>query len=233
MLHLAGHLAPSERLDTVPGPALQMQRELLWFKEIEKIVRPSFATMENSDNLTPKDLFRQKHRDLQEAGEKWMKDTTNSCMLVATLIATVVFAATFTVPGGNNQTSTPIFLENKWFMVFFVTVAIALLSSSTSILIFLSILTSRYTEDDFLVRLPKRLVLGLSTLFILIVSMVIAFSSTCFLVYNSKSERVPTIIFAAAGGEGRKIAIDLTIAAGGGVRKKVLPYKRPYTNSII
>ncbi|KAB1226999.1 hypothetical protein CJ030_MR1G014979 [Morella rubra] len=58
MLHLAGHLAPSERLDIVPGAALQMQRELLWFKEIEKIVQPSFAKKENSDNLTPADLFR-------------------------------------------------------------------------------------------------------------------------------------------------------------------------------
>ncbi|KAB1220997.1 hypothetical protein CJ030_MR3G007491 [Morella rubra] len=200
MLHLAGYLAPSERLDIVPGAALQMQRELLWFKEIEKIVRPSFANMKNKEKVTPKDLFRHKHRALQEAGEKWMKDTANSCMLVATLIATVVFAATFTVPGGNKQeTGIPIFLENNWFTVFFVSVAIALLSSSTSILIFLSVLTSRYTEDDFLKRLPRRLVFGLSTLFISIVSMVIAFSATCFLVYNSKSASVPTIIFAAAG----------------------------------
>ncbi|KAB1220982.1 hypothetical protein CJ030_MR3G021762 [Morella rubra] len=67
MLHLAGHLAPSERLDIVPGAALQMQRELLWFKEIEQIVGPSFANMENSNKCTPKDLFRHKHRALQEA----------------------------------------------------------------------------------------------------------------------------------------------------------------------
>jgi predicted membrane channel-forming protein YqfA (hemolysin III family) len=74
-----------------------------------------------------------------------MKDTTNYCMLVATLIATVVFAATFTVPGDNNQEiGIPIFLTNNWFMVFFISDAMAMLSSSTLILIFLSILTSRY-----------------------------------------------------------------------------------------
>jgi hypothetical protein len=43
------------------------------------------------------------HKDLQKDGEKWMKDTANYCMLVATLIATVIFAIAFTVPGGNNQ----------------------------------------------------------------------------------------------------------------------------------
>ncbi|XP_059436331.1 uncharacterized protein LOC132169291 [Corylus avellana] len=35
MLHLAGHLAPLDRLNIVSGAALQMQRELLWFKSID------------------------------------------------------------------------------------------------------------------------------------------------------------------------------------------------------
>lgn len=34
ILHLAGKLAPSEQLHVVSGAALQMQRELLWFKVI-------------------------------------------------------------------------------------------------------------------------------------------------------------------------------------------------------
>lgn len=34
ILHLAGMLAPSERLHSVSGAALQMQRELLWFEVI-------------------------------------------------------------------------------------------------------------------------------------------------------------------------------------------------------
>jgi len=32
MLHLAGQVAPPNRLNIVSGAALQMQRELLWFK---------------------------------------------------------------------------------------------------------------------------------------------------------------------------------------------------------
>ena len=121
-------------------------------------------------------------------------------MIVATLITTVVFAAAFTVPGGSSQdTGTPILLKSIWFRVFFISDAIALFSSSSSILIFLSILTSRFTEMDFLVSLPSKLVLGLTTLFISIAGMVAAFSATCFLVFKSETTSLPTVIIALAG----------------------------------
>jgi hypothetical protein len=156
--------------------------------------------MKNKDQKTPWEVFIKEHEDLKKQGEKWMKDTANYCMVVAALIATVVFAAAFTVPGGNNQeTGTPIFLKNNWFMVFFISDAMAMLSSSTSILLFLSILTSRYAEENFLKALPKRLLFGLTTLFISIASMVIAFSATCFLAYNNKMAWVPITITALAG----------------------------------
>jgi hypothetical protein len=149
---------------------------------------------------TPSEFFTNEHKVLREQGEKWMKDTANYCMLVAALIATVNFAAVFTVPGGNNQEiGTPIFLESKWFMVFFISDALALVFSSTSILIFLSILTSRYVENDFLVSLPAKLLLGLITLLISIASMVIAFGATCYLVYHNKTAWVPIVIIASAG----------------------------------
>jgi ankyrin repeat protein len=38
MLHLAGKLAPLDRLNIVSGAALQMQRELLWFKVSNNII---------------------------------------------------------------------------------------------------------------------------------------------------------------------------------------------------
>ncbi|GLT72089.1 hypothetical protein SLA2020_440500 [Shorea laevis] len=177
-----------------------MQRELLWFKEIEKIMPPSYLNEKNSKGQTPHDIFTETHRDLQRDGEKWMKATANYCMLVATLIATVVFAVAFIVPGENYQENgTPMFLESNWFMVFFISDVIALLSSSSSILIFLSIFTSRYTKEDFLKSLPGRLVFGLTALFISIVGMVVAFSATCFLVYKSKTTRIPILIIALAG----------------------------------
>ncbi|XP_059436343.1 ankyrin repeat-containing protein NPR4-like [Corylus avellana] len=118
MLHLAGKLAPLDRLNIVSGAALQMQRELLWFKEIENIVPRSFAKRKNSRGKTPKEIFGEEHKDLQKDGEMWMKNTANNCMVVATLIATVMFAAAFTVPGGSDQTKgTPILLRSTSFMM--------------------------------------------------------------------------------------------------------------------
>ncbi|KAF7120375.1 hypothetical protein RHSIM_Rhsim13G0155000 [Rhododendron simsii] len=186
MLHLAAKLGPANRLNIVSGAALQMQRELLWFKEVEKNVQPSYKDMRDTNGRTPRMLFTEEHKGLVNAGERWMKDTATSCMLVAALITTVMFAAIFTVPGGNNDEGTPNFIHTKPFVVFTVTDAFALFSSVTSILMFLSILTSRYAEEDFLETLPKRLIIGLTTLFLSIASMLIAFTATFVMVLSHK-----------------------------------------------
>ncbi|XP_059436318.1 ankyrin repeat-containing protein NPR4-like [Corylus avellana] len=193
MLHIAGKLAPSDRLNTILTEALQIEKEFLWFQETENIMPPSYVNMKNIEGEIPRDIFKKKHQNLHEEGEKWMKKTANNCILVATLIATVVFAALFTVPGDNNHetkkhdTGKPLLLHNDWFTVFFISDTIALVFSSTSILVFLSITTSRYRDEDFLKTIPVRLLGGLAALFISITGMVSAFSATCFLVYYSKT----------------------------------------------
>ncbi|KAI3880501.1 hypothetical protein MKW92_004111 [Papaver armeniacum] len=192
ILHLAAKLPRPEVLSVVAGAALQMQRELQWFKEVEKIVQPTYKESENEDNETPKDVFAREHQGLAEKGEKWLKDTASSCMVVGTLIITVVFAAAFTVPGGNYQDSdiirkgTPIFLYEKPFTVFVVADVMAFFSSVMSVLMFLSILTSRYAMEDFLELLPKRLIVGLATLFFSIAAMMVAFSATLCMVLNQR-----------------------------------------------
>ncbi|GFY98516.1 ankyrin repeat family protein [Actinidia rufa] len=117
-------------------------------------------------------------KKLVEDGEKWMKDTANSCTIAAALIATIAFAAAITVPGGNNTNGLPMFSKEKAFIIFAISDAISLFTSTTSLLMFLSILTSRYAEGDFLYALPKRLIIGLVALFLSITTMMVAFSST-------------------------------------------------------
>ncbi|KAG6411175.1 hypothetical protein SASPL_129253 [Salvia splendens] len=183
LMHICGKLAPSDRLNLVAGPALQMQRELQWFKEMENFVPASRRTWRNKEKQTPQMLFTKEHEKLKEAGEKWMKDTANACTIAAALIATVMFAAAFTVPGGIEEASGKPLLSNKpSFILFAVSDAISLFTSVTSLLLFLSILTSRYAEEDFLYVLPKRLSMGLVTLFVSIIFMLAAFSATLYLV---------------------------------------------------
>ncbi|KAK2653760.1 hypothetical protein Ddye_013616 [Dipteronia dyeriana] len=186
-LQLAGKLAPSFKLLSVSGAALQMQRELQWFKEVENITYSHKRELKNRYNEIAKDVFRKEHNELAKQGEKWMKDTANSCMLVSTLIATVLFAAAFTVPGGNiNDNGIPIFLRTNTFIVFTISDALGLFSSLTSLLMFLAILTARYAQEDFLESLPKKLIIGLSSLFFSIAAMIIAFGAALTIVLSER-----------------------------------------------
>ncbi|KAK9062081.1 hypothetical protein SSX86_019266 [Deinandra increscens subsp. villosa] len=195
MLHLAGKSATKERLADVSGAALQMQRELLWFKEVRNMIPPSYRERKNKDGLTPRELFTEEHKELIIEGEKWMKGTASQCMVVAALIATIVFAAAFTIPGGYNQNNgNPIFYRKSIFVVFVVADAISLFLSSASILTFLSILTSRYAERDFVESLPTKLMLGLATLFLSITTMMITFSVSFFILYHKEMKWIPIFI---------------------------------------
>ncbi|KAL8036001.1 hypothetical protein ABFX02_12G131400 [Erythranthe guttata] len=188
LLHAAGKLAPSHKLNEISGAALQMQREMQWYKQVEKTMNPSSRKRANKQGKSPNMVFTEEHKKLKEEGEKWMKDTSESCTIAAALIVTIMFAAAITVPGGNeSDTGFPVFAREKVFLVFAISDAISLFASTTSLLMFLSILTSRYAEEDFLSNLPKRLIIGLGTLFLSITFMMVAFSATLYLVFGRKN----------------------------------------------
>ncbi|XP_076911846.1 uncharacterized protein LOC143569950 [Bidens hawaiensis] len=199
MLHMVSKSGKQARFEEVSGVALQMQRELLWFKEVEHMIPPQYRERKNNVGETPRELFTKKHADLVTKGEQWMKDTASQCMVVATLIATIVFAAAFTLPGGYIQgTGIPFFRKEPALIIFVISDAISLISSSTSILIFLSILTSRYAENDFLASLPNKLMFGIATLLLSIVTMMIAFSASFFVLDDKIVKWVPITITSLA-----------------------------------
>ncbi|PWA31946.1 Ankyrin repeat-containing protein [Artemisia annua] len=184
ILHLVGRLAPSRILSRTTGAALQLQRELQWREEVQKFVFPTYLTKENIFKETPEMVFTREHMHLVKEGEQWMKTTAESCSITAALIITIVFAAAITVPGGSTQeTGIPLFTKEVAFTIFAVSDAISLFSSTTALLVFLSILTARFSEKDFLLSLPRRLILGLCALFLSTTAMIVAFSATLFLVF--------------------------------------------------
>ncbi|KAK2646885.1 hypothetical protein Ddye_022080 [Dipteronia dyeriana] len=189
LLHLA---AKNPNQSPASSTALEMQQELLLFKEVEKIILVSLREAKNAKDLTARELFTIEHSNLVKSGSEWLRNSAGSCMLVATLIATVVFAAALTVPGGNDgKTGMPLLEKNFWFHVFAISDAIAMSSSSFSILIILSILTSRYRETDFVISGTIKMIIAHLSLFISLAAMSIAFGLTFFLVYHDRSNIIP------------------------------------------
>ncbi|KAI9165071.1 hypothetical protein LWI28_007058 [Acer negundo] len=119
---------------------------------------------------------------------------------VATLIAAVMFTSAFTFPGSNDEkTGLPIFLEYGAFLIFMISNALSLFSSSTSVLVFFGILTSRYAEKDFRRSLPTKLIIGLFTLFFSIVTMMAAFGSAISIILRKRLNwiAIPIILLSA------------------------------------
>lgn len=171
----------------------------MFLQEVEKHVEPSYKDALNKDQKTPRTVFSEEHKDLLEEGEAWMKDTSSSSTVVGTLVVTMAFAAAFTVPGGNNSNGLPFFLSDATFLLFIVSDAIALFASTTSVLMFLAILTSRYAEEDFFYALPKRMMIALVSLFLSLAATMIAFSATIGLLLRDKISWIaaPVTLFAS------------------------------------
>ncbi|EOA30160.1 hypothetical protein CARUB_v10013276mg [Capsella rubella] len=188
MLHHAAYRAPASRLNLIPGAALQMQRELQWFKEVESLVQPKHRKMVNlKQKKTPKALFTDQHKELVEQGEKWMKDTAASCTVVAALITTMMFSSAFTVPGGyRSDNGLPLYMHQNIFKIFIISDAISLFTSCMSLLMFLGILKSRYREEDFLRSLPTKLIVGLLSLFLSMATMMVTFVVTLMTLVGDK-----------------------------------------------
>ncbi|KAK3438719.1 hypothetical protein EUGRSUZ_C03506 [Eucalyptus grandis] len=167
----------------VAGVAFQMQREVQWYK-----------ASANHHKKTHWNEFVEKHKELIQEAEKSVKNIANSCMLVSALIAAVLFAAAFTVPGGNDdKIGVPLLLGQDSFHIFAI--------SDT-----LGILTSHYEAQDFLYSLPTKIIMGLSLLILSMASMLVAFVATLTMVLDKRPDwglipvalvaSIPAVLFA-------------------------------------
>ncbi|KAD6454948.1 hypothetical protein E3N88_09654 [Mikania micrantha] len=179
LLYLAARLAPENKIKPAYGPALQMQRELQWFKEVERFVSPLNVIEKNSFGETPQMVFTKEHKKLVIEGEKWMKDRAWSYTITAALVAAIMFVAAITVHGGNKQDNgKPMFANRVAFTVFAASGGISFVTSAAALLIFLSILCDPFVEEDFLFFLPEKLMIGVASLLISTLTMLIAFVAT-------------------------------------------------------
>jgi len=160
-------------------------------QEVEGFVSPLNVNQKNFFNETPQMVFTREHKVLVIEGEKWLKSTAESYTITAALITTIVFAAAITVPGGSNQdTGKPVFTNKTTFTVLAISDAISLFAAITSLLMFLSIVTARYAEQDFLLKLPTKLIIGFVTLFVSTTAMIVASGATLYLVFGQSNSKI-------------------------------------------
>ncbi|TKY71892.1 Ankyrin repeat domain-containing protein 6 [Spatholobus suberectus] len=195
-LHLAARLGDYKPW-LIPGAALQMLWEIKWYFFVKESMPPHFFRRYNKDYKTPRDIFSETHKDLVKSGGEWLNKTSESCSVVAALIATVAFATSTTVPGGvQESTGTPTLEDRPAFSAFAISSLIALCCSVTSLALFLSILTSRHREQDFGGELPRKLILGLTSLFMSITSMLLSFCAGHFFVLKDKLKSAALPVYA-------------------------------------
>ena len=169
---------------------LNLLRHLIIFfllmQRIKKICTTLARLQINCDNQTAEQMFLEKNKQLRVDAKEWIKRTAENCSIVAVLIATVAFAAAYTVPGGPDQkTGYPFLKNNPFFTVFALADALSLTFSLTSVIIFLSILTSSFRLNAFRNSIHNKLMLGLTVLILAVSMMMVAFAATLVLTISS------------------------------------------------
>ncbi|KAG7959489.1 hypothetical protein I3843_10G072600, partial [Carya illinoinensis] len=202
ILHQVADIKNSrEGNETAGGPAFQLRDELRWFEACAKIMPPHYSLHRDNDGRTATELFREQHAPLlKEAKRYWLKDTSGSCSTVAVLVAGVVFAAAYSNPGGTNESGVPRLLHSPIFMVFTITGILALASSLTSVVMFLTITSSPLEQEYFHNNIPRKLLIGFKFLFFSMILSMISFSASLLLILRFDQERswTLTVIYAIA-----------------------------------
>ncbi|KAL7172433.1 hypothetical protein ACSBR2_032013 [Camellia fascicularis] len=182
-----------------PKAVLKMQYEIKWFESIKGPLPRNMLDHQNNEGKTPYQTFMETHEDLVKSDTDWLLKTTESCTLVAALIATVAFATSASLPGGiNGYNGEPILQQERMFEVFAISSLVALCFSLTAVLMFLSILTSRHQAMDFHVYVPRKLLIGLTALFISIASMLVSFCGGHFFVLRKIVKQAQVVEYLVA-----------------------------------
>ncbi|KAF5930390.1 hypothetical protein HYC85_031263 [Camellia sinensis] len=193
-LHLAAVLKTYQPW-LAPNAALQMQWEIKW---VQEHLPKHLVAHQNNGGKTAQEIFIETHSELVQNDTEWLMKTSDSCTIVAALIATVAFATMASVPGGTESNGDPVLQAHRMFKVFSTSSLGALCFSLTAVVMFLAILTSRHKAKDFGKDLPTELLIGLTALFLSIASVSVSFCGGYFLVLKDVVRDAKTIEYVVA-----------------------------------
>ncbi|KAH7861013.1 hypothetical protein Vadar_020595 [Vaccinium darrowii] len=199
ILHMVGEKTQDPVVSVVQSPAFQLQDNLLFFEHVKKICPDHLLNTINKNNRTAQQLFDEENEELRKEAKDWLKRTAENSSIVAILIATVAFAAAYTIPGGPSQdTGLPLLLNKPFFVVFTMTDVLSLTFALTSVIIFLRILTSSFRLKDFKQSLPQILMLGVTFLILSVSMMMFAFAATIILMIHNRGQWTKIALYTAS-----------------------------------
>ncbi|TQD98737.1 hypothetical protein C1H46_015646 [Malus baccata] len=183
----------------VIGPAMELQKELLWKQRIKEMLPPHYIMHHNDNDQTAEELFNAGHDELLKSAQDWVKGTAQSCSTVAVLVATVVFAAAYAIPGGNNELSgRPVLENNPLFLLFTTMDVVAIACSLSSVAFFLSVLSSPLEYPNFVKSIPHKVMIGFIFLFLSMATTMLAFAATILLLIRMEKKWTKSLFYPIA-----------------------------------
>jgi hypothetical protein len=93
-------------------------------QRVKEVLPPHLIDHRNNEKQTAEGFFATTQKALWETSVEWLKRTSEGCSVVAILIATVAFAAAYTVPGGpesicNELVKIPANFDEKYHFYYF------------------------------------------------------------------------------------------------------------------
>ncbi|XP_028790145.1 uncharacterized protein LOC114746124 [Neltuma alba] len=173
-LHLVAKPSRHRLMDT---SVLHLQWEISWFEYVKKMMPPEFIKRKNKEGKTPVMVFEEEHHDLVQKSNQWMKDISGNYIVAATLMSGVTFGTCYQIPGGYDEGNGRPIVGNRYeFLIFVITALVSFGSSVISLAAFLAIYSSQSDRPDpYRRHLPRTLCLGLSSLFLSVLTMLISF----------------------------------------------------------
>ncbi|KAB9049540.1 hypothetical protein FH972_026940 [Carpinus fangiana] len=194
------HLAAKFGEYNIASAMSKLQWDFKWYEFVKESRPPSFFPRYNRQHKTPEDLFTETHKELVEQRDELLIKTSESCSIIAGLIATVAFATSVTVPGGVNQNSgTPMLVNEPAFNVFAISSLVALFFSIMAVVTFhVAILKSR-CQKQVMGSTSIKFLVGSTSLLVSIAAMLISFCAGHYLMLRDKLRHAAIPMYAVAG----------------------------------
>ncbi|XP_064995466.1 uncharacterized protein LOC135631651 isoform X1 [Musa acuminata AAA Group] len=174
ILHFASANAPEHNQD-----ALQMQDELRWFETVRDMVPKELVYSRNAQEMTAEEMFTESHQALLKSCKVQLMETGRLC---SGLIAAVVFASSFSIPGDKDPaTGNPVYFGRAAFKVFSHAYVIGLSCAATSLVLFLSLAMSPNKEQQFRRIIPTKYFFARSSFGFAMLSFLVAFTCNIYL----------------------------------------------------